>query len=78
MVDLDAAAEAYHAAQAELTAAKADVVLRRDRVTQTRAQLAEAIAAETLAGTRQNEIVRRTGYSREQVRTILRARGIEP
>lgn len=78
MVDLDAAAEAHRAALAELDTAKAKVRSLRDRVTETRAELAAAIEAETLAGTRQNEIVRRTGYSREQVRTILRARGIEP
>ena len=43
-----------------------------------RRQLADAIVAEARAGTRQAEIVRVTGYTRERVRQICRAAGVEP
>lgn len=43
-----------------------------------RPQLAEAIADAARAGTKQTEIVRVTGYTREQVRRICRAAGVEP
>jgi len=43
-----------------------------------RPALAVAIAEAARAGVRQNEIVRVTGYTREQVRRICRAAGIEP
>lgn len=43
-----------------------------------RPRLAAAIVAATKAGVRQTEIVRVTGYTRERVRQILRAGGVEP
>lgn len=43
-----------------------------------RQQLAEAIAEAARSGTRQAEIVRVTGYTRERVRQICRAAGVEP
>ena len=50
-----------------------DIVSRiraaRDHIEATRAQLAAAIVAEAQAGVSQVEIIRRTGYSRERVRT---------
>jgi len=36
------------------------------------AELAEAIKAESAAGTRQRDLVARTGYSRERIRQIVR------
>lgn len=50
----------------------------RDAAEEARLQLAEAIAAEARAGTRQAEIVRITGYTRERIRQICRAAGVEP
>lgn len=43
-----------------------------------RTRLAAAIVAAARAGRRQSEIVRVTGYTRERVRQICRAAGIEP
>jgi hypothetical protein len=40
--------------------------------------LAAAIVEAAKAGTRQIDIIRVSGYSRERVRQILRAGGIEP
>jgi predicted transcriptional regulator len=58
MTDLEKAAKEFRAATAALDAA-------RDR-------LAVAIVAAAKAGTRQAEIVRTTGYTRETVRRICR------
>ncbi|MCM0677652.1 hypothetical protein NCC78_23615 [Micromonospora phytophila] len=49
----------------------------RARVEQARAELHRAIVAEYRAGARQVDLVKRTGYSRERVRQILRAGGVE-
>jgi hypothetical protein len=40
--------------------------------------LADAIVAASKAGVRQRDIVDVTGYSRESVRRILRAAGVDP
>lgn len=61
---LEKAAQAYRAAKAELDTA--------------RPELAAAIVEAARAGLRQAEIVRTTGYTREQVRRICRAAGFEP
>lgn len=58
-------------------AAEARIRAARDDRTRARERLAAAIAAEARAGTPQVEIIRVTGYSRERVRQILRAAGIE-
>jgi len=47
------------------------------RVDQARAELHQAIVDEFRGGARQVDLVRRTGYSRERVRQILRAGGVE-
>lgn len=81
MAKLDDAVSAYRAAQARVPqvqdqaaemvrAARAEVVAARKR-------LAAAIVAAARSGTRQVDIMAATGYSREQVRTILRAGGVE-
>ncbi|MEU8656293.1 hypothetical protein [Actinoplanes philippinensis] len=64
MTTLDEAAAAYRAAKEALDAA--------------RPVLAEAIVTAARAGVRQSEIVRVSGYTREQVRRICRAAGVEP
>ncbi len=78
---LDDVATAYRQAriaaeQARLDAAQM-VADARAEVERIRVELAAAIVAEHEAGTAQVEIIRRTGYSREQVRTILRRAGVE-
>jgi hypothetical protein len=59
-------------------AAEERVRAARERRTVARLALAEGIVAAWQSGTAQAEIARRTGYSREQVRRILRAGGVEP
>jgi hypothetical protein len=49
----------------------------RAAVEQTRAQLVAEIVAAAKAGVRQVDIVRMTGYTRERVRQICRAAGVE-
>ncbi len=61
MTDLDKAAADYQAAKAALDL--------------TRERLAAAIVEAAKAGTRQSEIVRVTGYTRETVRRICREAG---
>ncbi|MFE0589158.1 hypothetical protein [Micromonospora echinospora] len=79
--DLVAAVRAYEVARAAVidaqveadqlvAAAKSDVVAARTR-------LADAIVAAARSGMRQVDIVRATGYTRERVRQILRANGVE-
>lgn len=78
---LDDAVQAHREAVAGLTAvqerARREIATARARVDRTRGVLAEAIVADTLAGVRQVDIIRTTGYSRERVRQILRERGVE-
>lgn len=82
---LDAAAKSHRAAQAAHTAAlrraedardKADQA--RARVAETRAELAAAIVEEARAGARQVDLARASGLTRERVRQIVRAAGIDP
>jgi hypothetical protein len=83
-VNLDQAAHAHSAAMARLDeirqAQKAlaeQLQAARQKVEDSRAVLADAIAQAYLDGARVGELARRTGYSRETVRVILRAHGIE-
>jgi hypothetical protein len=79
--DLEAATRAYRDAQAAVddaqAAARQLVVDARATVDVKRAELADMIVAAARAGVRQTEIVRVTGYTRESVRRILRAGGVE-
>jgi hypothetical protein len=76
--DLEAAVQAYADAQAAVVAAQQEVAARKADVPRTRERLAAAIVAATQAGVRQVDIVRVTGYGREQIRRIVRAAGVEP
>lgn len=80
MGQLDDAVTAYRRAQRAVEtaqrAAEARVRAARQASDAAREHLAAAIVAEARAGTAQHEIVTRTGYSRERVRTILRAGGV--
>ena len=74
---------AHEAAQADLPRAqeraKKLVADARAKIERTRAALAAAMVAEFEAGrVRQIDLIRRTGYSRERVRQILRDGGVEP
>lgn len=79
---LDDAAKAFRAADTALTRAKEQAAQRIDAARKARVEardaLHAAIVAEALAGTPQVDIIRRSGYSRDRVRTILRAGGVEP
>lgn len=81
MAHLDDAARAYHAARARLpeveAEAKAMIKAAREVIAAARVELAAAMVAAAEDGVRQVDIIRATGYSREQVRTILRAGGVE-
>jgi CRP-like cAMP-binding protein len=75
--DLEMAAQAYADAQAAVVDAQQALADRRADVPVARQRLADAIVAATRAGVRQRDIVDVTGYSRESVRRILRAAGVE-
>jgi len=75
--DLDAAVQAYRAAQQRVVDVRAEERAAVAAVPEARAQLAAAIVAEARAGGRVVDLARRTGYGREQVRRILRAGGVE-
>ncbi|MCY1141716.1 hypothetical protein OWR29_27275 [Actinoplanes sp. Pm04-4] len=74
--DLETAARAYADAQAAVVEAQETLAARRADVPEARQRLADTIVAAAQAGVRQRDIVDVTGYSREQVRRILRAAGI--
>lgn len=77
MGQLDEAVKAHRRALAAQQSAREAVVSTRARAEETRQALAAAMVAEALAGTAQVDIIKRTGYSRERVRSILRAGGVE-
>jgi len=58
--------------------AKRIVADARARIEQARANLAEKIVTEYESGARVAELARRADYSRETIRRILRAAGVEP
>ena len=84
-MDLDAAMRALRAAEAAVPRAdeRAEAKARqikadaRVRVDKARAELHQAIVEEYARGARQIDLVRRTGYTRERIRQILRAAGVE-
>lgn len=73
----DATAE-YRAAHAALDAAKAQVRAEQARLRTARNELAESVVAAARRGTRMRDLVDTTGLSREWVRQLLRAAGVEP
>ncbi|WP_422733014.1 hypothetical protein ACN26Y_17260 [Micromonospora sp. WMMD558] len=85
-MDLDEAMRALRVAEAALPRAEARAEQRarqikaeaRARLDQARAELHRAMVEEYRRGARQVDLVKRTGYSRERVRQILRAGGVEP
>jgi hypothetical protein len=86
-VDLAAAIRALRRAEEDLPRAEQRAEERareikaaaRAKVDRARAALHEAMVAKYEAGeARQIDLIRETGYSRERVRQILRAGGVEP
>jgi hypothetical protein len=81
-VDVDRAASAHRAALAKVDEIKRENAERlqaaREQAYSTRLELAGAIVGEYGAGARVGELARRASYSRETVRVILRAAGVEP
>lgn len=81
MANLADAVKAHRAAEAAYERAKVDAAARVRRARQSREaarlRLAEAMVTAARDGMRQTDIIATTGYSRERVRTILRAGGIE-
>lgn len=80
---LDRAMRAHEAAKADLPRAQARarqiVADARAKIEAARQALAAAMVAEFEAGRlRQIDLIRRTGYSRERVRQILRDGGVDP
>lgn len=76
--DLPSATAEYRSAQQAVDAAKAQVRDSQDRLRAAREQLAESVVAEARRGTRMRDLVAVTGLSREWLRTLLRAAGVEP
>lgn len=79
--DLAVAARAYAEARAAVADAQEDaerlVAEARERAAAARSMLADAIVDAARDGMRQVDIVKTTGYTRERVRQILRAGGVE-
>ncbi|MET8147485.1 hypothetical protein ACIBSW_05725 [Actinoplanes sp. NPDC049668] len=75
--DLEDAARAYRAAQDAVTEAQQRVAEARAEVPAARERLGQEIVRATLAGVRQVDVMAASGYSREQVRRILRSAGVE-
>lgn len=80
-MDLDAAARDYRRAVAAIETAKKAAARRvteaRERAEAKRLTLAAAMVEAAHNGVRPVEIERRTGYTKERVRQILRAGGVE-
>ncbi|MEV0898140.1 hypothetical protein [Actinoplanes sp. NPDC049802] len=75
--DLEAAVRGYDDARKRVSNAALQLAEARAAVPPARMALGEAIVAAAVAGARQVDIMQVTGYSREQVRRILRAAGVE-
>jgi ParB-like chromosome segregation protein Spo0J len=81
-VDLDRAARDYRRAMAAVESAKQaaerKIAEARQRAETARITLAAAMIEAANDGVRPVEIQKRTGYTKERVRQILRAGGVEP
>lgn len=75
--DLPSAAAEYHAAWQAVEDAKEQVRARQQDVRDKREALTEAIVAAAKAGTRMRDLVAETNLSREWIRQLLRANGVE-
>ena len=64
--------------RAQLAAVGGEYRAIRDSLAQTRDLLQPLMVAALKAGVPQSEIVKMTGYTRESIRQLARAHGIEP
>ena len=82
LVDLDAAVREYRRAVSSIDAAKVAARRRveaaRERADAARQVLHNAMVEAAQNGVRPVELQQRTGYTKERVRQILRAHGVEP
>jgi len=82
LVDLDAAVRDYRRAVLGIgtaeQAAKRRVAAARERADTARQVLHKAMVQAAREGVRPVELQQRTGYTKERVRQILRAGGVEP
>jgi hypothetical protein len=76
--DLEIAAARYRAARRAIDDAKAQVRAAQQQFRDVRDELGELIVAEARAGTRVRDLVAESGLSREWVRQLLRAAGVDP
>ena len=76
--DLVAAVKAYRAALGRIETAEKRLTAARSVLPAVRADLHAAIVREYERGARTRELVDATGYTRESIRRILRAGGVEP
>jgi hypothetical protein len=76
--DLEAAAAGYRAAQRAVDDAKDQVRVSQDQLRVAREQLVESVIAAYQGGTRMRDLADITGLSRERLRQVLRAAGVEP
>lgn len=76
--NLERATADYRSAQRALDRAKAQVGVSQQRLRDAREELAESIVTEYRAGTRMRDLVDITGLSREWIRQLLRAAGVDP
>jgi uncharacterized membrane protein len=75
---LEELAREFAAARTESAELRPRLAAAQKRLTDLRPQIADAIVDAARGGTKQADIVRITGYSRERVRQICRAAGVEP
>ncbi|WP_433078820.1 hypothetical protein ACQP1P_38450 [Dactylosporangium sp. CA-052675] len=75
--DLSALAAEYRAAWQAVDDLKRQLVDAKQRVRDARADLTDGLVAKAQAGVRMGELVELTGLSREWIRQLLRANGVE-
>lgn len=76
--DLPTATAEYRAAQQAVDDARAQLRTEQARLRAARVALAEQVVAEAREGTRMRDLVAETGLSREWIRQLLRAAGVDP
>lgn len=76
--DLASATAEYRSAEQAVTDAKAAVKASQARLRAARAGLAESVVDAAKSGTRMRDLVDITGLSREWLRQLLRAAGVDP
>lgn len=76
--DLASAAAEYRSAHGAVDEAKASLRAGQERLRAARAELAESVVVAYQHGTRMRDLVEITGLSRERLRQLLRAAGVEP